>query len=125
MATKASEMRRADLLLRCTDGGHRDCNSLRDALIRGFPNVMTAFPTRVTLDAEYCVAASALVSRRDAGAFRRRLEAFSGPPGGPGVSRVHMLVSGSLGRLAAPAGRGRQAGRRAGGAAGRESGRAP
>lgn len=86
-------MRRADLLLRCSEDDHKNCLSMRDALLRDFPNVMSAFPTRVTLDAEYCVAASAFVRKRDAGAFKRKLEAFRGKSGEFKVSRVHMLVS--------------------------------
>ena len=84
----------ADILLRCSKPEHENCAIMRNALVRNFKNVTSAYTTRTDMRGiDYCVSASAIVKDGEVIAFRRKLKNFKGKhPNTFKVSKVKLQV---------------------------------
>ena len=74
MSSTTNKLHHADVLLRCSKEEHENCVVLRDALMKKFPNVTTAYVTRTKLDTDYCVSASAIVRDNEIDDFENQLK---------------------------------------------------
>lgn len=87
-------VRHADILLRCFKKEHENCTVMRNALMKNFKNVTSAYTTRTMMDGtDYCVSASAIVKEGELNSFKKRLQRFKGrSPNQFKVSNVKLQV---------------------------------
>lgn len=84
----------AFVLLRCSQTRHTNCTKMRNLVVEKMKNVTQAYTTSTVVDGEkYCVAARAIVNKKDIPRFKSKLNKLSHPSTDLSVEKLKVLLT--------------------------------